>query len=477
MRPGRESKLGLPVAFLCALVAACGARASDGAPRNLILISLDTLRPDHLSCYGHTPATSPTIDALAARGVRFADASSAAPWTLPSHTTMFTGLYPSHHGVKDYANRLAPEATTLAEVLAQHGFQTWAVINTWNIADPRFEIFQGFAPDDVHYIKEESGSGAGQVILDTGPEVEAQARACLERRRRDQPFFLFAHFYDAHTDFTPEPSYRDAFVQPYAGKVDGTTGQLMAIRNQGLRLRDSDLAYLRQLYDAEIRQLDDVLARFFAFLEREDLLDDTLVVLVSDHGEEFQEHGGLLHGRSQHQELLRVPWILAGPGIPRGVVVQEPVGLVDLLPTVLARFGLAPPGPLDGVDVAPTWSGGTLGQRLLFGEADHNNIQDGKPVVDIKRMARLGSSTLHVDRTSGAATLFDLAGDPGEQHDRAGDDPERVALLRAALARFLDGAVAGQESGAALTEENLELLRKLGYAGEDEAGETGSKTK
>src|SRR5262249_4610825 len=141
--------------FLLALAASCDRTGQEDVarPRNVLLISLDTLRPDHLHCYGHPSDTSPAIDALAARGVRFADASSAAPWTLPSHTTMFTGLYPSHHGVKDYSQQLPDERVTLAEVLRDHGFQTFAVINTWNIADPRFHIFQGIAPEDVHYVR------------------------------------------------------------------------------------------------------------------------------------------------------------------------------------------------------------------------------------------------------------------------------------------------------------------------------------
>jgi arylsulfatase A-like enzyme len=452
-----------------ALGAAACAREPSGPPRNLILISLDTLRPDHLSCYGHARETSPAIDALAARGVRFADASSSAPWTLPAHTTMFTGLYPSHHGVKDYSHRLPAESVTLAEILAARGFQTWAVINTWNIADPRFEIFQGFAPEHLRYVKEAvPGASGGQVILNTGAEVEKTARELLLQRDPARPFFLFAHFYDAHTDFTPDPEYRERFVSSYPGKLDGSTGQLMAIRAQGLRLGESDLRFLRELYEAEIRQLDDVLARFFEFLEEQDLDEDTLIVLTSDHGEEFQEHGGLLHGRTQYEELLRVPLILAGPGIPRGRVVEEPVGLIDLLPTILARFDFAPAAGLVGIDLAPAWSGGSLPQRVLFGEADHNNVVDGKPVIDIKRMARLGSEKLHLDRLDGKVQLYDLSADPREQRDLSATSPERVELLRAALARFQGGAATGEASGAELSKENLELLRKLGYAGEED---------
>ncbi len=456
---------------LVGLTSACGA---DARPRNVVLISLDTLRPDHLSCYGHARETSPAIDALAARGVRFADALSPAPWTLPAHTSMFTGLYPSHHGVKDYAHRLAEDSTTLAEVLREHGFQTFAVVNTWNIANPSFEIFQGFDAADVHYVKEaRPGPGGGQIIANTGAQVAEKARELLRGRATDRPFFLFAHFYDAHTDFTPEPEYRERFVAPYAGRLDGTTGQLYALREAGLRLGPADLRFLRDLYDAEIRQLDDVVAGFLAFLDEQGLTDETLIVLTSDHGEEFQEHGGLLHGRTQYEELLRVPLILAGPGLPEGRVVEEPASLIDLAPTILGRLGLAPPGPLDGLDLAAAWEGRGLPTRAFFGEADHNNVVDGKPAADIKRMVRLGHEKLHLDRHTSRVQLFDLAEDPGEVRDLSPTAPERVRALQEELARFVQGARAGLASGAQPSEEERELLRQLGYAGDDEDEDSG----
>jgi arylsulfatase A-like enzyme len=452
--------------FLGLVLGTCGRSAPR--PRNLILISLDTLRPDHLSSYGNPRATSPAIDALAARGVRFSDASSAAPWTLPSHTTMFTGLYPSHHGVKDYSHRLRPEVETLAEILAARGFETQAVINTWNLADPRYEIFQGFQPADVHYIREAKQQGGVEVILNTGREVAAAARAALEARDSSRPFFLLAHFYDAHTDFTPEERFRSEFVPPYGGKLDGTTAQLMAIRGQGLMLREKDLEHLRALYDAEIRGLDEIVGEFLEYLRSAGLAEETLIVLTSDHGEEFQEHGGLLHGRTQYQELLRVPLILAGPGIPPGVVVDQPVGLVDLLPTILACLGAETPAGLDGLDLSPTWRGERLAERVLFGEADHNNVVQGKPVIDVKRMARLGSEKLVFDAVDQHAQLFDLALDPSETQDRSSQAPERARVLREALERFRAGAVEPQRGGEGQTGENLELLRNLGYGGEEE---------
>lgn len=455
-----------PLLFaLLASLVAC-APAAPGRPRHVLLISLDTLRPDFLSCYGAERETSPALDALAARGVRFSDASSAAPWTLPSHTTMFTGLYPSHHGVKDYAHRLPDEHATLAEVLAARGYRTRAVINTWNLANPSYGIFQGFAPEDVTYIREaKKGPGGGEVILNTGRAVLDATRAFLEAHDPAQPFFLFAHFYDAHTDFTPDQEFRDQFVAPYAGKLDGTTGQLFALRDAGFRLPKKDLDFLRELYMAEIRQLDGLMGELFALLEERGLADETLIVVTSDHGEEFQEHGGLLHGRTQFQELLSVPLIVAGPGIPGGRTVAQPVALIDLYPTVLAALGIESPGPVDGLDLARTWRGEALPPRVLFGEADHNNVVDGKPVLDVKRSARIAHDKLHLDRTLGAVQLYHLGEDPFEQADRSGDDPERVRFLRAELERFLAGEKSALASGHEMSAEEAALLEQLGYGG------------
>lgn len=458
------------VRWLLVLLALCaGCSGGTARPRNVLLISLDTLRPDFLSCYGAPEPTSPAIDALAAGGVRFTDASSAAPWTLPSHTTMFTGLYPSHHGVKDYSHRLRDEHATLAEVLRERGYQTRAVINTWNLANPSYGIFQGIDEGDVTYIREaKKNAEGGEVILNTGRAVLDSVKEFLERRDEGRPFFLFAHFYDAHTDFTPDAEHRAKFVAPYAGKLDGTTGQLYALRDRGVRLSAKDLDFLRQLYMAEIHQLDRLVGELVAELERLDLLDETLIVLTSDHGEEFQEHGGLLHGRTQFQELLAVPLILRGPGLPAGRVVAEPVALVDLYPTVLAALGFAPPGALDGLDLAPLWRGATLPPRVLFGEADHNNFVEQKPVIDIKRSARLGRDKLHLDRSSDRVQLFALDGDPFEQADRAAADPERAAFLRQELQRFLDGEQSSLASGHRMSAEEQALLEQLGYGGDSQ---------
>ena len=305
------------------------------------------------------------------------------------------------------------------------------------------------------------------MILNTGRAVLESVEDFLEQRDEAQPFFLFAHFYDAHTDFTPDPEHRAKFVAPYAGKLDGSTGQLFALRDQGVRLPPKDLDFLRQMYMAEIHQLDVLVGELVAGLERRGVLDETLIVLTSDHGEEFQEHGGFLHGRTQFQELLAVPLIVRGPGIPSGRVVTEPVALVDLYPTILSFLEIASPALVDGLDLAPLWRDGALPRRVLFGEADHNNIVDRKPVLDIKRSARLGGDKLHFDRSDERVQLFALGADPFEQEDRAAAEPERTAFLRQELQRFLDGEQSALASGHEMSVEEQALLEQLGYGGGD----------
>ena len=458
-RAARFAALTAVLAVLCA----CSGAPASARPRNAILISIDTLRPDHLGCYGHARATSPTLDELSARGVRFDDVTAAAPWTLPAHATMLTGLYANHHGVKSHETRLAADVITLAEEFRDNGFQTFAVVNTHNVGAPQYQLDQGFGENFRYIVENEEDPRTLKVrTFNSGDTVVSTAKEFLRARDEDRPFFLFLHFYDVHTDFTPRSEYREQFVGPYSGKLTGSTMQLAETRALGRTLDEADVRWLREMYDAEIRQLDDLLARFFAFLDAEGLEDETLFAVTSDHGEEFQEHGGLLHGRTQYQEVLRIPLLLAGPGLPAGTVVSTPVHAVDLAPTLLAVMGIPSRQARDGLDLTPAWSGGTLPERLLFGEADHNNVVDGLAVIDVKKMVRRGGTKLLFDVQSRALELYDLARDPLEREDLGRARSADAAALQLELERFLAGAVAG-EPVPPLSDEERRLLEALGY--------------
>jgi arylsulfatase A-like enzyme len=231
---------------------------------------------------------------------------------------------------------------------------------------------------------------------------------------------------------------------------------------------EADRRHLIDLYDAGVRQLDAELGRLFAFLRAERLLDDSLLVLTSDHGEEFLEHGGLLHSRTLYQEVLHVPLILRGPGIPAGARVAAPVSLVDVAPTVLAALGARPPEDLDGLDLSPLWrrdretpAGDTpleaaLRSRALFAEASF-----GPTGGDLVRAVRRGRHKLHYRPATGETELYDLAGDAAERRDVSAEEPRVAAALREELLRRI--ADAPGEGRAELSPEDAERLRALGY--------------
>ncbi|MCC6765549.1 MAG: sulfatase [Deltaproteobacteria bacterium] len=449
LRSGAVPRAAL-AAFLVATTLAgtsCQRQATAVPPRRVVLVSIDTLVPTHLGCYGYDRPTSPRLDAVAKEGVVFERATSPAPWTLPGHASMLTGLYPSHHGLRDHDVTLPESVATLASVLASHGFATAAVVNSHNLS-PLFGLERGF--QQYEYVKEEvARREPSRGITDRAIEWLGQ--------HRDDRFFLFLHTYDVHSDYKSLPEYERQFVRPYTGPADGTTAQMIRARTGMLSLDRADAEHLKDLYDAGIRQYDDELGRLL------DALGDdprTMLIVTSDHGEEFGEHGGFLHGRTQFEEVVRIPLIVRGAGAPAGLRVDTTVSLIDVMPTILAAVGVPPPGPLDGVDLAPTWRGNAaaIGERTLFHEADHNNAEP-----DVTRAVRHDHEKLHFDRLLGTTLLFDLATDPGEQRDVSRARPERVEAFRADLEAFAKKHAATGASSVTLTPEQLERLKSLGY--------------
>jgi arylsulfatase A-like enzyme len=435
---------GIGIAF-CSL--AC--RSGEEKPRLVVLVSIDTLRADHLGLYGYDRGTSPVLDALALESTVFDDAMSASPWTLPSHATMLTGLYPSRHGLTSHERYLASSDETLALLFSRAGFRTAAVVNSHNLG-PEFGLDRGF--QQYRYVEERVDRREPSAeITDQGMEWLAAGG--------ETPFFLFLHYYDVHSDYASLSEYEARFLRPYAGSADGTTAQLMAQREGKASLGEADAPNLVDRYDAGILQMDAELGRLFDFLSERGWDDETLVVVTSDHGEEFFEHGGVLHGRTQYQEVLRVPLLLRGPGIPRKRRIASPVSLVDLLPTLLESAGIAVPEGLDGVSLRPLWAEGGKGleERYLFSEADHNNVEH-----DITRSVRYREFKLLYDRLSRGRRLYNLSTDPGETTDVSKDQERAVAALSARLDRFMASG-RSEAPVRTLSEEEIEKLRSLGY--------------
>ena len=330
-----------------------GSAEAHGSPSrvasspNVVFVCLDTVRADHLGCYGYERDTTPFLDALAASGTRFADASSAASWTKPSVPSFLTGTFPCQHGVYEGSSRLRmgavtdilpDEALTLAEVFQERGYRTAAFVHNAQLR-PGNGFEQGF--DEYH-----------QENWDAR-EIRWRGTDWLDQEDgAGRPFFLYLHFLDAHWPYPAPDDYATLYataeeVAPFRGR------ESKALRNA---LNDGETEFtpayrkaLAALYDGSLRYLDDNLRAFHDALELRGLLDDTVICIVSDHGEEFGEHGYIGHGNGLYENLLEVPWILSVPGRAPSVV-ERSVSLVDVFPTLLGAVGFTPPEGLAGVN-------------------------------------------------------------------------------------------------------------------------------
>ncbi|MDJ0852804.1 MAG: sulfatase [Myxococcota bacterium] len=440
----------MPLLVVLLLAGACGGREPGGAagPPSFLLLSLDTTRADHLGCYGYARDTSPRLDRLAAEGVLFEHAVAPAPWTVPSHASLLTGLAVKRHRMHGFQQTLPRRIDTVATRLADAGWATAAFVNF----EPLRGMLGGFARTEVV------------------PPEEGGARDVFARARRwlasvQEPFFLFLHVYDAHPPFAPAAEYAAPFAEPYDGPANGSAIQLQRYRRGRLDLGPDDARHLRNLYDGELRQLDAAVGAFLAGLREAGHLERTVVAVISDHGEEFHDHGSLGHGHTLHQELVRVPFLLAGPGLPAGVRIAEPVSLVDVAPTFLALAGAPPLPGADGVDLSPLWTDGRAPRRAapIVSEAD---VWLGNEGRNFRRALRSGPFTLHYDGASAAWSLYDLETDAKEEHDLASRRPEVVERLRPLLEPYLPRK---RVVAPPPPPEMVESLKALGYVADDEA--------
>lgn len=372
--------------------------AQPGTPWNVVLISLDTLRADHLSCYGYARRTTPNLDGLAARGVLFENAIAASSWTVPSHMSLFTGLYPGAHGVESVRLALDRKAVTLAEALRAQGWKTAAFVSGPSLNGQMgfsrgFEMYDDFTVTLSHEANllgynDIENMSINQIV--TNPIITRLATEWL-RKNAGTRFFLFLHYWDVHHDYIPPAPYDRAFDPGYAGAIDGRN--IAGRQNQWERdgLAPADLAHLTALYDGEIAHTDAHVGAVLRAIEDARLTERTIVIIVSDHGEAFMEHGTLNHGNSLHDELVRVPLILCAPAlVPAGRRLDGFVSHVDVMPTVLGLLQLAPPGSTQGVDLSPALRGtSAVPDRLVFSELNYTE--------HALRAARCRQGTLIVD--------------------------------------------------------------------------------
>ncbi|HLK12683.1 MAG TPA: sulfatase-like hydrolase/transferase [Candidatus Binatia bacterium] len=435
-------------------------RAGPASPSVLVVL-VDALRADRLGCYGAEPSPSPTLDRLAAGGLVFDAAVSQAPWTAPAVATYFTGLNPRSHGVlgaesdevpgsADHGQAifLADAHRTLAEEAARAGITTLGVSSNplvsrgTNFAQG-FEVFREFGWDPARRNWADAA------------EVTAAALDAL-RAARGRRFLAYVHFMEPHDPYTPDADLRPpapAGVDPLVAA--GQAHALAAAQRRGAPAPGPrDLAYLRALYDAEIRTWDRQLGALLDGLGRLGLRDSTVVVVLADHGEEFEEHGWLTHRVQLYDELIRVPLVIAGPGIPRGRVEAQVQG-IDVFPTLAALLGVAVPPGLPGRDALAT----PRAERPAVAETEFG-LGAGGGTTELLALRRPPWKLIWAP-ASGRHELYDLAHDPGEHHDRFADAPEGAALA-AELAGWR--ATAPSPPRAQGRDPALEQkLRALGY--------------
>jgi arylsulfatase A-like enzyme/Tfp pilus assembly protein PilF len=397
---------------------------------NVLLVSIDTMRPDHLGCYGYRSIRTPNIDHLADEGCLFLDATTTVPLTMPSHTSLLTGLLPITHGVRDNGSFiLTDQFTTLAEALAEHGYTTGAFVASF-ILDSRFGLNQGFEVYD-----DRMGSDSQQSAFQW-PERRAYAvndTACNWLRDVREPFFAFVHYYDPHDPYDPP--------EPFAS------------------------AYRSNLYDGEIAYTDSILGGLFETLKAKGLYDNTLIVLVSDHGEGLNDHDETGHGVLVYESTLRVALMfklpkdhelradLAGPAR-----FDYPVQLIDVFPTVLDLLGMERKTPVDGVSLVPIMKGDRIEPRMLYFESMYPYFYfKWSPLRGLRQ-----NKWKYI--LAPEEELYDLSSDPGEHVNLAASNPERVADMRANLnIMAAHEAEAIEAERQALTPEEEHKLMALGY--------------
>ena len=457
---GAGTRLAARVGIAVAL-----AGCAPAPPRNLVLICVDTLRADHLGAYGYHRDTSPRLDALAAAGTLFGQVQSASNWTVPAVATLVTGLYPLHHGAvvpgerkhlgraPKSPNEIVPEARTLAERLRERGFATFLVSGNPYLTG-RFE-------DGFEEVAAKSGDAAAQM-----PRLLSWLDA-----RDERPFFLYWQIMDLHQPIDPPLELARRYAPdapagfPEAVHQGWNYGSLTSASEAGFAAyRELRIA----LYDGALRHVDEQIGRLLDRLAARGLAEQTLIVVVADHGEEFWDHWaeegrtgddpralwGIGHGHSMYQEVLHVPMIVAGRGVARGRRDDCPASLADVAPTVLARLAVPHEGELDG-RVLPL-------RRAESGPCRSRPIWSEAPAYGPESVAvRIGTTKL-ISRAGVPDQLFDLAADPRERTDLAAVRTDEATAVAALVARRR--ATAGRRSTPAEFEgEELEALRALGY--------------
>lgn len=448
MRTVRPLARRLAVALVVMAAAGCGPAedASPGAardgPPDVVVIVMDTVRADHCSLYGYPRPTTPELERWAQEAVTYAQAWSPSRWTVPSHASLFTGLRPRHHGARpSHGQTLYEDVPTLAERLAAAGWATGAFVS-----NPAFELqpglYRGFDAVERMYGLERRADDRGPLA----PAVHDAARTWVRAMRaRKRPFFLFVNDVDPHSPYQPLPEMERRFVRDGVSDDELLTGRsYWSERAVGHNFAEQplaarEIAVLSDLYDAEIAGTERDVVGFLETLAGDGLLDNALVVVTSDHGEYFGEHGLLDHMQGVHQAVLRVPLVVRYPdGRDAGRRVEDVVRLEDVTATVLDVCGVPGADGMDGMSLRADLPG-----RVARGESYPNSYlvasaERQAPAAVVRRHLRASRAAMEgtwrlIVNDDGTVELYDHRTDPAERHDVSAAHADVVERMRALI--------------------------------------------
>jgi arylsulfatase A-like enzyme len=411
---------------------------------SVILISIDTLRADHLSCYGYSRNTSPNIDRFAQDGVLFTNTIAQSSWTLPSHMSMLTGLYPSGHGVLSTDNKLSEGQSTLGELLQNVGYETAAITDGGNV-NHRFG-YQGF-----DFFDDKPVQTWGSI------EVTYTKAVNWSRKNNSKPFFLFLHTYQVHAPYSPSPQYDVYSDKNYRGMLEETEKKVAtdyhSIKD---KMKQEDYVYLIDKYDGDIYYTDHFLGKLFQELRDLGLYDSSIIILTSDHGENFLDHKAYKIGHLElYDEVIKVPLIIKAPAFPQNRIVEAQVESIDIMPTVLELLGLPVPAGIDGDSLVEVAKKGSYDSAFAFSEKDYEY-----KMIRSKDWKLLHRSRSHLE-------LYDLISDPSEQFNLFDEKPEIGKSLFVELQAWMDAQAEKSKVISAdkikIDDELTEQLKALGY--------------
>ncbi len=410
--------------------------AQNAKPINVIVISLDQLRADRVHCLGNPRETTPNLDRLASEGVLFTRYYSVSPWTAPSYATLMTSLYPSMHGVTLMWHPgdvlIDPSTPVLAEIFKDHGYHTAAFVNNGVAGEALTgrgfdEYDQGQPNGQVKDITQRGGEG-----YNLAPDTTEKILPWLDQHK-DRPFFLFVLFLEPHSPYNPPPEddifKTDAYPDQSNTGYDLQRGHLFRLAMLG---DPKAIQRLYDLYDGKVHFVDRYVGKLMDHLKEAGLSDHTLLVVTSDHGELLYSHPGdflTFDHRSLYDPVMHIPFIMAGPGVPKGKVIRAQASNIDSAPTILSLAGIAPPADAEGRSLVPEIDGKVkAGDKYVYGEED---------VVAPLRSVRTERYKLIENLWTGKIQLFDTIHDPGEMHDLYGHEPGVQAELLGKLQAWM----------------------------------------